>query len=481
MKAAAAAVLEGKAVNTVARESGINRMTLKRYVRKVRADPNAICRPAYVTTQIFSDEEETAFSDYLLHAAKLHYGLSTKTTRKLAFEFGVAISKTIPESWKSNGCAGIDWLKSFMRRRGELSLRSPEATSLARATAFNRHTVGEFFSNLEDVRARHSYAPQDIYNVDETGLTTVQKPVKIIAGRGEKQVGRITSAEMGTLVTACCAVNAIGNSVPPFFVFPRVHFKEGMISGGPPGCVGTSNPSGWMNATAFVEWMKHFIHHTRCSVNEQVLLLLDNHESHVSIDCLDLAKENGITMLSFPPHCSHKLQPLNRSVYGPFKRYYNASCDEWVGKNPRPMTIFDIANVANKAYAQAFTPSNIIVGFKVAGIEPFNSRVFTDDEFLGSSVTDRPESAVTPVITDVAQQSSETVTATAGWTTSDLSSDQPEPSATQLPSIISATDDVAVSDVPSTSGFARRHRNRHSLFEPAKDQTLSKSWSQKIN
>lgn len=38
-----------------------------------------------------------------------------------------------------------------------------------------------------------------------------------------------------------------------------------------------------------------------------------------------------------------------------------------------------------------FTPSNITAGFLISGIEPFNSEVFGDDEFLPSSVTDRPD------------------------------------------------------------------------------------------
>jgi len=199
-----------------------------------------------------------------------------------------------------------------MKRRPQLSLRSSEPTCLARATAFNRHTVGEFFDNLRQVRSRHSYAPEDIFNVDETGLTTVQKPVRVIAGRGEKQVGRMTSGKRGTLITACCAVNAVGNSIPPFFIFPRVHFKSSMLAGSPAGSVGVENPSGWMNGENFVEWMKHFIIHSKCSKTAKVLLLLDNHESHVSLECLDLARQNGITMLTFPPHTSHKLQQLDR-------------------------------------------------------------------------------------------------------------------------------------------------------------------------
>ena len=71
-----------------------------------------------------------------------------------------------------------------------------------------------------------------------------------------------------------------------------------------------------------------------------MLLLMDNHESHVSINILDKAKANGITMLTFTLHCSHKLQPYDRSVYGPLKRYYNTACNEWQ-INLEKLSIYD--------------------------------------------------------------------------------------------------------------------------------------------
>ena len=39
-----------------------------------------------------------------------------------------------------------------MKRQPELSLQTPEATSFTRSTAFDKHTVGEFFQNLKTVR-----------------------------------------------------------------------------------------------------------------------------------------------------------------------------------------------------------------------------------------------------------------------------------------------------------------------------------------
>ena len=82
-------------------------------------------------------------------------------------------------------------------------------------------------------------------------LLCVQKPCRIVAKRGMKQVGFITSAERGTLVTVAFAVSAIGNSIPPFLVIPRVHFYDRFVSNGPTGSNGAANPSGWIYLSFF--------------------------------------------------------------------------------------------------------------------------------------------------------------------------------------------------------------------------------------
>ncbi len=46
-------------------------------------------------------------------------------------------------------------------------------------------------------------------------------------------------------------INAIGNHVPPYFVFPHVNYKEFMIVGAAPQLDGTANPSGWSTVTYF--------------------------------------------------------------------------------------------------------------------------------------------------------------------------------------------------------------------------------------
>ncbi|KAI4825723.1 hypothetical protein KUCAC02_021394 [Chaenocephalus aceratus] len=130
---------------------------------------------------------------------------------------------------------------------------------------------------------RYSFPPHMMYNMDETGVTTVQTPKQVVTEKGKKQVSSVTSAERGELVTVACAVNATGNAVPPMFIFPRVRFKDSLLNGSPAGSIGHCTKSGWMNEDAFLIFLKHFIRHTNCSTDHPVLLILDNHESHISL------------------------------------------------------------------------------------------------------------------------------------------------------------------------------------------------------
>ena len=77
--------------------------------------------------------------------------------------------------------------------------------------------------------------------------------------------------------------------------------------------------------------------------------------------------------LSFPPHCSHKLQPLDRSVFGPQKTYVNRACDAWITNNPgQTMAIYDLPGIVKMSLNSAATPANIKAGFLATGIFPYN-------------------------------------------------------------------------------------------------------------
>lgn len=90
-----------------------------------------------------------------------------------------------------------------------MSIRTPEATSLSRATSFNKHNIAAFFDKLGTINEKYKFQAHDVYNIDETGITTVQCPDRVVVQRGVKQVGAVTSGERGTLVTMAIAVSAL--------------------------------------------------------------------------------------------------------------------------------------------------------------------------------------------------------------------------------------------------------------------------------
>ncbi|GBP08585.1 hypothetical protein EVAR_7202_1 [Eumeta japonica] len=214
----------------------------------------------------------------------MRHGLTTEQVRELSYQYAVHLNLTIPSSWKENNTASLDWLKGFLKRH------------------------------------------------DETAYTTVTNAPKIVAQADVKRVGQISSTERGSLVTVLDFANAAGGSIPPAFIFPRVHFKEHMLENGPTVALGLANVSGWITEDCFLKALKHFLHFVKPSAESLALIVLENHKTHINVVLYD--RKNYIMILTFPPHFSHRLQPLDVTVFGTFKALYRASMNDWMTSNP---------------------------------------------------------------------------------------------------------------------------------------------------
>lgn len=156
-----------------------------------------------------------------MRASDSYYGLSPREVRKFAFQYGKAITEAMPQQWSENEMDGLDWFTAFLKRHPRLSITKPEATSQARVSAFNPTNVNSFFNNLQTILNRLKLECADIWTMDESGVTTAQLPDRVVARQGFKQIGRVTSAERGSLVTVAVAVSPSSNSIPPFRISPK--------------------------------------------------------------------------------------------------------------------------------------------------------------------------------------------------------------------------------------------------------------------
>lgn len=298
---AIAAVKSGVSIRRAAKDHSIPFSTLQERIKSADVTGPRLGRKA-----VFSPEQEASIVKQLITLSNMYYGLTPLQLRKVAFEYAEKLN--IPNTFdKTSKLAGKDWLAGFLNRNPSLSVRKPEATSLNRIKSFNKEEVNKFFGNLECVMEKYKFSSSKIYNMDETGIKTVHDTNKIVAAKGQKRIGVVTSGERGQTTTVICSFNAAGGYIPPMFIYARQRMAPTLEVNGPPGALYNCSKNGWSNEELFIEWLKHFQKHANPSENEPVLLILDNHGSHITLEAYVFCKNNFITMLSIPPHSSHRL------------------------------------------------------------------------------------------------------------------------------------------------------------------------------
>jgi hypothetical protein len=66
----------------------------------------------------------------MLEAADLMCGVTPKALRTLAYDYADSSKTDVPDSWKRDKEASVDWHKGFMNWHPDLSRRLPENTSI---------------------------------------------------------------------------------------------------------------------------------------------------------------------------------------------------------------------------------------------------------------------------------------------------------------------------------------------------------------
>jgi hypothetical protein len=107
------------------------------------------------------------------------------------------------------------------------------------------------------------------------------------------------------------------SSIPPAFTLAQEPILELPNLGIDISVVATS-PNGWTDNELSFEWFKQtFIPFaTAHKLNDNpIFLLLNSHDSHKTDNLCTLAYRHDIFILAFPLKCTHKLQPLNITVF----------------------------------------------------------------------------------------------------------------------------------------------------------------------
>ena len=103
---------------------------------------------------------------------------------------------------------------------------------------------------------------------------------------------------------------------------------------------------------------------------------MDNHESHKSIDLIDVAMENQVILLCLPPHITHALQPLDVALFRPLKARQGKLVKLVSFLDPNmSITKGNFAALLGDSLPHALD-KNIASGFSATGHVPFDPHAF---------------------------------------------------------------------------------------------------------
>ena len=259
--------------------------------------------------------------DYLLAMCDVGYGLTSIALR-------LKVCEITKDRWTPfrNGISSKGWMKWWRRRHLELTTRVAQALDSARARGLTAENVGTFYYNLEVLYSRHLYSPDRIWNCDETEVQAGRNDgAHVIAWRGARNVHSIVLNKWEWLFVLVC-INVAGASIPSFYIFCGKRFRKNYIQKCELGATMAMQQKAWMTSYLFSEWISHFIKSIErvggISPERRHLLILNDHNSHITLEVAGQAKAVGLDLLILPLHTSRALQPLDCSIFKPFKTHF---------------------------------------------------------------------------------------------------------------------------------------------------------------
>ena len=329
---------------------------------------------------VLTAAEERQIVQACIALADMGFGVTRELVAKIVHDYvqenGIANPFT-------DGVPGRDWWQRFLKRWPSLSERKPQHLSKKRAEAGHEDIINGWFDRLErlfktvDLDSSDPAIANRLWNCDETAFSMSASASKLLVRRGTRAVHEIGGGSGREYTTVHCAGSASGERLPPFLLYKGKNLYKRWTENGPVGALYGVNESGWMDAEVFLSWFcKLFLRAVgHLTESGPVILFLDGHHSHISLELIRKARANNVILQCLPPNTTHLLQPLDVGVFAPvksawksiLKRYKLETRGERVSKEVFPSLVAQL-------WDASFKPDHCKGGFRGAGLVPFSRR-----------------------------------------------------------------------------------------------------------
>jgi len=376
--------LNGKSIRRTSLEYGVSFESLRRRINgevDIDSDTGRV--------QGLTREEEIGLVNFAIDMGEKGMGLTRDDMRGLV----LYLVKGRNHSFKETG-PSKKWFIRFQNRHPELKFTKPEQLEKSRAAMSNQEVIKGYLTVVKTVIEKHQVMPKNIWNFDETSL--VQKnSVKVYSGKLKKQAVALTS-HMDTTASMLIAINAIGEKMPPLYIFKGKKSSTGLLDGAPKDSFCIMQENGWMDTSVFETFFLNKLvpylelHRGWRRVGEKfekepIVITCDRHTSRFNVKVIKEALDRGIHILLSPPSTTHLLQPLDRTVFGPFKLNYYLQLQKYNAHNPLlKITKYDLAKLTREPF-ENIQRATIISGFESCGIYPPNVNAIDPKHFAPST------------------------------------------------------------------------------------------------
>ena len=325
-----------------------------------------------------TDEEERAVINFMLSldANQLRGTARTIETTAMHLLYRRPRSPHDPEP----APLGNTWVSRFMARHAdELMFQRDSPKELERAAAEDPEAIRSWFNALKGKIDRCGIQPRDMYNVDEAGFRIgIGKRERVVTKRRKKKVRLPSSKDTDReLITMVETISTDGDVLPPFAILqsksPKLR-EDWVKNTSLPGDYHLeTSESAYINDEIALNWIRHFDKWSKKrQIGEWRLLLLDGHNSHCTFEFLSYARENKILLYFLIAHCSQILQPLDVSIFQPYKHWHDVAVGDHNRMGLTAMTKTDFLDHIHSIRQRTFKSGTIKKAFHDSGIHPWN-------------------------------------------------------------------------------------------------------------
>lgn len=340
---------------------GVNYSTLSRHLRGQQSR-----RAARAQQQLLSPEQEEHLVQWILRSEAGGNAINHAQFREAVL--------LVCQVANGPSKVGKDWIYRFLRRHPEVKTKIGQKLDHQRAQASTIDTIQAFFTQLQTLVSQYDIKPQNIWNMDETGIALGVCTNQTVLGTSSTNRTYVQRPENREWVSVIEAVSATGQKIRNIVIFKAqsvqiTWFKADNI----PDALYTTSEKGWTSNSIGLHWLTEVFLPETFNSDQYRLLVLDGHGSHITVEFMWQCYQSKVLLLYLPAHTSHILQPLDLTCFSSLKGRYRtqianlASLDDSL-----PIKKARFIEYYAKARVEGLSSRNIRRGFATAGIVPFN-------------------------------------------------------------------------------------------------------------